>query len=122
MWSSTRGKLTHSLKPLFKADGYLQRHNVGVMAANLTSFSDALNHRTESIDTAVNTVRMQIESLVDDSKSILIEVHREVQGLHSKMDDALVQKLPAIGRSIANQKVNLDKSLALFFQQDSINT
>src|ERR1700731_1885645 len=126
------------------------------MAADLTRFSDVLNHQRESIDTAVNTVGMQIEALVEgqdvlaerlyhrssdyslgqhtetrnamklvaltvqaDLNSILAEVQREVQGLHSKIDDAIVQKPLATERSIANQQVNLDESLAIFFQQNS---
>ncbi len=48
-----------------------------------------------------------------DLNSILAEVRREVQGLHSKMDDAIVQKPPATERPIANDQVNLDESLAI---------
>ena len=159
MWSSTRGKLTHGLKLLSKANGYLQRQKLSAVAADLTRFSD---HQRDSIGVAVNTVGMQIEALVEgqdvlaeglyrrtseyslgqhtdtrnavksvaltvqktgrtlqqqvhaDLNSILAEVRREVQGLHSKMDDAIVQKPFATEISTANHQVNLDEGLAIF--------
>ena len=46
-----------------------------------------------------------------DLNSILAEVRREVQGLHSKMDDTIVQKSLATERCIPNNQVNLDESL-----------
>jgi len=127
------------------------------MSAELTRFSD---HQRVSIDTAANSVRMQIEALQErhnvlaeriysrtseclgqhtetqstvkslelavqntgqilqqqvyaDFNSILTEVHREVQGLHSKMDDVIVQKPVVTGRLIENQQVNINESLAI---------
>jgi hypothetical protein len=57
------------------------------------------------------TLQQQVHA---DLNSILAEVRREVQGLHSKMDDAIVQKPLATESSIANRQVNLDESFAIF--------
>lgn len=58
------------------------------------------------------TLQQQVHA---DLESILAEVRREFQGLHFKMDDAVVQKPLATERSIANHQVNLDESLAILF-------
>ena len=60
----------------------------------------------ESVALAVEkTGKILKQQVHSDLKSILAEVRREAQGLHSKMEYAIVQKPLATERSLANHQV-----------------
>jgi hypothetical protein len=63
---------------------------------------------TTTIEDTGKTLQQQVQA---DLNRILAEMHTEVQGWYSKLDDAVVRKLPAIEGDIMNQQASLNESL-----------